>query len=184
MGLLDSLLGAALGGGQAQQQQNPLAGVLMQLLAGQGGGGSAFGGGGAQGGGLGALLGGLMGGGGPGAGLGTQQAAPAGGALAAGLAALVQQFAGAGYGQQAQSWVSPGQNAPIDPQALVKVFGQDRLAQLAQSHGVPMETMLAGLAQQLPQAVDELTPGGQLPDAHGVAEVFHKVAGKQGGLKS
>lgn len=203
MGLLDSLLGAALGGGGQAQQQNPMAGILMQLLAGQGGGGgaSAFGGGGAQGGGLGALLGGLMGGqggqggGGQGGGLGALLgamtggqgggAAPAaGGALAAGLAALVQQFAGAGYGQQAQSWVSPGQNAPIDPQALVQVFGQDRLSQLAQSHGVPMETMLAGLAQQLPQAVDELTPGGQLPDADGVAEVFHKVAGKQGGLKS
>jgi uncharacterized protein YidB (DUF937 family) len=112
-------------------------------------------------------------------------AAPAaGGALAAGLAALVQQFSGAGYGQQAQSWVGPGQNAPIPPEALVQVFGQDRLAALAQQHGVPMESMLAGLSQQLPQAVDELTPQGQLPDAYGVAEVFQKVAGKHGGLKT
>jgi uncharacterized protein YidB (DUF937 family) len=174
MGLLDSLIGAALGGGQ-QQQQNPLAGILMQLLAGQAGGQQNFGQSG-MGGGLGGLLGGLLGGG--------QQSQAGGGAMAAGLAALVQQFSGAGYGRQAQSWVGSGQNQPIDPNALMQVFGRDRLAALAQQHNMPMDAMLSGLSEQLPQAVDEMTPDGQLPDAQGMAQMFRKVAGKDGGMKT
>lgn len=183
MGLLDSLIGAALGGARQQpQQQNPLAGILMQLLAGQQGAGQPnFGQPGSQpgmggGGGLGGLLGGLLGGG--------QQAQAGGGAMAAGLAALLQQFSGAGYGQQAQSWVGRGQNQPIDPNALMQVFGRDRLAALAQQNDMPMDAMLTGLSEQLPQAVDELTPDGQVPDADGMAQVFRKVAGRDGGMKT
>ena len=183
MGLLDSLIGAALGGGQhqPQQQQNPLAGILMQLLAGQGGGQQNFGQsgmGGGAGGGLGGLLGGLMGGG------GGQQAQAGGGAMAAGLAALLQQFSGAGYGQQAQSWVGRGQNQPIDQNALMQVFGRDRLMALSQQHNMPMDAMLSGLSEQLPQAVDEMTPEGRVPDADGMAQVFRKVAGRDGGMKT
>jgi uncharacterized protein YidB (DUF937 family) len=178
MGLLDSLIGAALGGGQRQpQQQNPLAGILMQLLAGQGGGQQNFGQSG-MGGGLGGLLGGLLGG------AGGQQSQAGGGAMAAGLAALLQQFSGAGYGQQAQSWVGRGQNQPIDPNALMQVFGRDRLAALAQQNNMPMDAMLTGLSEQLPQAVDEMTPDGQIPDADGMAQVFRKVAGRDGGMKT
>jgi uncharacterized protein YidB (DUF937 family) len=188
MGLLDSLIGAAMGGGQHQQQQSPLAAILMQLLAGQQGAGQAnfgqsgmggmggMGGGGGLGGGLGGLLGGLLGGG--------QQSQAGGGAMAAGLSALLQQFSGAGYGQQAQSWVGRGQNQPIDPDALVQVFGRDKLAALARQHNMPMDAMLSGLSQQLPQAVDEMTPDGQVPDADGMAQVFRKVAGKDGGMKT
>lgn len=181
MGLLDSLIGAAMSGG-GRQQQSPIAGILMQLLAGQGGGQQNFGQSGQSmggGGGLGGLLGGLLGGGG-----GGQQSQAGGGAMAAGLAALLQQFSGAGYGQQAQSWVGRGQNQPIDPNALMQVFGRDKLAALAQQHNMPMDAMLSGLSEQLPQAVDEMTPDGQVPDADGMAQVFRKVAGRDGGMKT
>jgi uncharacterized protein YidB (DUF937 family) len=108
MGILESLLGAAMQGGAGQgQQANPLAGALMQLIA----GGAAPQQPPASGG-LGGLVSGLMGGGGapaqPGMGAG----------LAGGLAALVQQFAAGGYEAQAKSWVSTGANMPIEPQAL------------------------------------------------------------------
>ena len=40
-----------------------------------------------------------------------------------GLQGLIEQFTRAGLGQQAASWVSTGQNLPISPEDLMKVFG-------------------------------------------------------------
>jgi uncharacterized protein YidB (DUF937 family) len=80
-----------------------------------------------------------------------------------GLAGLVQQFQQAGLGQQIGSWVSTGQNLPISADQLAKVFGGAQLQQMAQSAGVDSSQFSGQLAELLPQMVDKLTPGGQLP---------------------
>jgi uncharacterized protein YidB (DUF937 family) len=188
MGLLDSLLGAAMqnmaGGqgtpGQGGAQGNPMAGALMALLT----GGSQMGGqmGGQpqahSSGGLAGLVSGLMGGGGaPQNAFGGGAAGMGGGALATGLVALVQQFSQNGYEQQAKSWVGTGANMPIDPQALNKVFGQDRLSMLAQQYGIPREELAAALAEQLPQAVNELTPQGAIPEPSAMEQLLAQFTG-------
>jgi uncharacterized protein YidB (DUF937 family) len=78
-----------------------------------------------------------------------------------GLLARMQQ---AGYGQQAQSWIGTGQNMPITPDALTQIFGQGRLGQIAQQLGLPQQDAAGGLAQMLPDVVDQMTPQGQIPD--------------------
>jgi uncharacterized protein YidB (DUF937 family) len=78
-----------------------------------------------------------------------------------GLLARMQQ---AGYGQQAQSWIGTGQNAPISPDALAQIFGQGQLGQIAQQLGLPQQDAASGLAQMLPDVVDQMTPQGQIPD--------------------
>lgn len=188
MGILESLLGAAMqggmgGGGGGQQQANPLAGALMQLLAG-----------GAapqamapqpQGGGLAGLVGGLLGGGGPQAAPGMGAMAGGGGAmggmLASGLALLVQQFSQGGYAEQAKSWVGTGANMPIAPEALTQVVGRDRLSQLAAQYGIPREELAAALAEQLPQAVNELTPQGSIPAPDAMGALLSQFMGGSGG---
>lgn len=152
MGLLDSVIGGvlneALGQGKSQPSQSAggnagllaaLLPVVLAMLQGRQSGG---------GGGLGSVLGGMLGGGQSGA--------------AGNLGALLEQFQKAGLGQQAASWVATGENQPISAADVGKVFDSDKLAQIAQQAGVSQSDASAGLAQLLPQLVDQLTPGGEL----------------------
>lgn len=173
MGLLDQILGGALGGrsgglggalGRAPATQGGGMGrVLMSLLpvvlsmlanrrsAGAGGGGG---------------LGGMLGGG--------QQAGPGAGGLGglgglgsilggAGLGGLLDQFRQRGLTSQADSWVSTGENQPLAPEDVDGVFGSDGISRIAQEAGLSDIETREGLAQLLPDVVDRLTPNGQVP---------------------
>ncbi len=163
MGLLDSVIGAlgsqgggASGGGGTQAALlQAIVGMLMQ--GGQGGG---------QGGGLGAMLGGLAqaaGGGQAGGGQGGL------GGLGGGLGALVEQFSRAGMGDAARSWVSTGQNQPVSADQISQVFGGDTIAQLARQLGLAPNEVAGQMSQMLPEVVDRLTPGGQIPQGNDLA---------------
>ena len=108
-----------------------------------------FGGGatGGPGGGLGGLLqsglGGLLGGG------------AAGGILSGGLGDLLKQFQQNGLSDKADSWVSTGENKPIQPSELEHALGEERICWLMQQTGMSREALLAGLSQELPQVVDK-----------------------------
>jgi len=80
-----------------------------------------------------------------------------------GLAGLMQMFQQAGLGQQAASWVSTGANMPISVEQLTKVFGSGQLQQMAASAGMDAGQLGNQLAEMLPQFIDHLTPGGQMP---------------------
>ena len=107
-----------------------------------------------------------------------------GGAMAAGLGALLQQLAQNGLGQQANSWVGTGANMPVDPQALTQAVGSDRLSMLAERYGIPREELAAALAEQLPQAVNELTPQGSVPGADAMQQMLAQFlgGGRRGGF--
>jgi uncharacterized protein YidB (DUF937 family) len=176
MGILDQVLGNVLGGGQSRAPQGPLGAgmspimkaVLLALAAKayhsyttrqpnvgpapsqfppeQSTGGGGLGGllGGLAGGGLGGLLGGLGG--------------------AGGLGSLVDQFRQKGYGDQVNSWVGTGQNQPIAPEQLDHALGSDTIDQLSRQFQMPRQQMLSELSNELPGAVDHMTPQGEIPD--------------------
>jgi uncharacterized protein YidB (DUF937 family) len=170
MGLLDGLLG----GGMRRGGMSPLTMALLGLLAyktmkgknlsdmfGANAGGQAGAGqGGPAQGGLGGLLqgglGGLLGG---------------GGILSGGLNDLLKQFQNSGQGEKAQSWVSTGQNQPIEPSELQNALGEERIAWLMQQTGLSREELLDGLSRELPEAVDKLTPQGRLPEEPGSTNI-------------
>jgi uncharacterized protein YidB (DUF937 family) len=170
MGLLDVLNGMqngprgnrGLGGGMS-----PITMALLGLLAykavksfhstSQPGTAPAGPGGGALGG-LGDLFKGLGAGDGMGAGAGGL-----GGLLTGGLGDLLKQFQGAGKEDVAKSWVGTGQNQPITPTDLGKVLTPEQIDFLMARTGLSREELLAGLSEQLPKAVDVLTPQGRLP---------------------
>lgn len=79
-----------------------------------------------------------------------------------GLQGLIERFMQAGLGQQAQSWVSTGQNLPISPEQLLKVLGGGQFQQLTQQGGLSDADAAGGLADLLPQVVDQLTPNGAI----------------------
>ena len=86
-----------------------------------------------------------------------------GGLLTGGLGDLLKQFQGAGKGDVAQSWVGTGQNEPITPTDLSQVMTPEQIDFLMARTGLSREELLAGLSEQLPKAVDHLTPEGRLP---------------------
>ena len=145
MGLLDSVVGALAGA--------------------QGGGQRGRGG-------LGDLLGGVLGGGAGGGG-GTQAALISAvlamlsqnGSAAGGLGALVGKLQQGGLGEVVGSWVSTGQNLPVSGHQLQGALGPDLIGQLAGQLGISPQDAGQQLSQWLPQAVDHLTPRGQLPTA-------------------
>jgi uncharacterized protein YidB (DUF937 family) len=120
-GLLGSVLGSALGGGAAGQQgQSPLIGILGSLLANNG--------------------------------------------AAGGLGGLTSAFQKNGMGDVMGSWVGSGQNMPISADALGKVLGPDILSKLGgQAGGMGQSDLLSQLSQILPQVVDKMTPTGAAP---------------------
>ena len=167
MGLLDDLLAGMAGqsagasqpragaqapqsGGNMSQIMIALLPIVLSMLAQNRGQAPASAGAGRTGGGggLGDLLGSLLGGGSGGGGLGD----------------LLSQFQKAGFGAEADSWVSRGQNRPLPPGGLDKVFGRDVLAQIAQEAGVSEADASSGLSQLLPEVVDHVTPDGKVPD--------------------
>ena len=86
-----------------------------------------------------------------------------GGILSGGLGDLLKQFQGAGKGDVADSWVGKGPNKQVAPQDLSAILTEDQVAFLMEKTGLSREDLLKGLADELPRAVDELTPTGRLP---------------------
>jgi uncharacterized protein YidB (DUF937 family) len=80
-----------------------------------------------------------------------------------GLGGLVQSFQQGGLGEVVNSWVSTGQNLPVSAEQLQAVLGGGQLQNIAAQLGVSPEQASGSLAELLPQVVDKLTPGGQLP---------------------
>ena len=83
-----------------------------------------------------------------------------------GLASMLQQH---GLGGAVQSWIGTGTNQPVSGDQLGQALqsgGMGNLVQEAASKlGVDPSTVLNGLSQVLPHAVDHLTPDGQVPAA-------------------
>jgi len=86
-----------------------------------------------------------------------------GGILSGGLGDLLKQFQGAGKTDVAESWVSTGQNKQVAAEELSEVLSEDQIVFLMEKTGLSREDLLRGLADELPKAVNELTPTGRLP---------------------
>jgi uncharacterized protein YidB (DUF937 family) len=80
-----------------------------------------------------------------------------------GLAGLAKNFQSQGVGDIFSSWVSTGENKPIQPQQLQQALGAQTLQQLTGGSGMSLQAALPLLAQLLPVVIDKLTPQGQLP---------------------
>lgn len=103
--------------------------------------------GGKSAGGLGVILGGLA----------------SGGILSGGLSDLLKIFQQNGHGQKAESWVKPGTNEDINNDQLAEAIGPEVLDELALKTGLTRDEILSRLSKDLPRAVDDLTPDGEVP---------------------
>ena len=80
-----------------------------------------------------------------------------------GLSGLVDMLNKGGLGQQAASWVSTGANLPVSPEQITQILGQGGIGDLAAKMGMNAQEVRGGLAQYLPEVVNQLTPDGAIP---------------------
>ena len=81
-----------------------------------------------------------------------------------GLAGLLQQFQANGLGHLADSWVSTGQNLPLNAEQVQSVFGSEQIQEMAAKAGIDPQALSGKLAELLPQVIDQATPNGSIPD--------------------
>ena len=135
MGLLDSVLGAVMGGGQQQAGAASGAGLasiismvasnpqMLQVVTGM-----------------------LSNDGGHG-----------------GLGGLVAKFQGAGLGDAMSSWIGGGPNQPVSGEEVTSALGSGTIADIAAKLGVSHGEAAEQLSQMLPGIINHLTPGGEAP---------------------
>jgi uncharacterized protein YidB (DUF937 family) len=126
-------------------------------------------------------LGGLLGGSGLGGllqsglqgGLGGLLGGAAGGAaLNGGLNDLLNRLGQNGLGDVSQSWIGHGENQGITPDDLAKVLDRDTVSSLAAHTGMSDMDVLSQLSQQLPDAINHITPNGRVPTDHETSQLL------------
>jgi len=80
-----------------------------------------------------------------------------------GLPGLLEKFSNGGMSELVSSWVGSGGNLPVSAEQIQQVLGNEQVTALAEKFGLDPQQLSQGLADYLPQAVDKLTPDGQLP---------------------
>lgn len=86
------------------------------------------------------------------------------------LGGLMDAFRKAGLGEQLNSWISTGQNLPVDSAQITDALGGDKIADIARQLGMSQGEVSGGLADLLPQLIDKITPNGQVPDNHNMLQ--------------
>ncbi|MDE2421755.1 MAG: DUF937 domain-containing protein [Gammaproteobacteria bacterium] len=77
-----------------------------------------------------------------------------------GVSNAVSTLSASGLGEQAQSWISNGDNQQMATQQVSQLLGSDQVTQLAAKIGVSPEQIQSGVATLLPQVINHLTPNG------------------------
>jgi len=80
-----------------------------------------------------------------------------------GISGLMSKFTQAGLGEQVASWISQGQNVPITGEQLASALGSTVIQVIAAKLGINGALAANMLAGMLPQLVNQMTPGGELP---------------------
>ncbi|TFW72305.1 hypothetical protein C3Y98_04160 [Methylotenera oryzisoli] len=84
-----------------------------------------------------------------------------------GLEGVVAKFNEAGLSEQAASWISKGDNLPISAEQVIEVLGRDSIAGIAEKLTMSPSDISAKIAEYLPQAIDKMTPNGEVDSNSG-----------------
>jgi uncharacterized protein YidB (DUF937 family) len=98
-----------------------------------------------------------------------------------GVGGLVSAMQLGGLSGIVNSWVGTGANQPVNGQqlgqALVGTAAGQHVEAMAQKAGVNPQDLLSQLAQHLPDAVNHLTPNGQVPQGAGSGFDLSQLSG-------
>ncbi len=105
---------------------------------------------------------------------------------AGGLPGLMQRFNQAGLTEVFASWVSTGENKPVQPAQMEQALGADAVADLSRKLGLDANMVLPLISQFLPQVIDKLTPNGVVENTPPSGDQLQNVLASvmKGGLGS
>lgn len=84
------------------------------------------------------------------------------------LAGLAGKFAqSGGLGDVVNSWLGDGSNSPISTDTIMQVLGSANIADFAGKVGTDTDSAASGLADIVPQLIDQASSGGSLMESAG-----------------
>lgn len=81
-----------------------------------------------------------------------------------GLSGMLGKMQALGLSGEAQSWVAKGGNRALGADKVQHLFDNQDIEQVCQATGASRDSVCQGLAELLPNVVNELTPKGDLTD--------------------
>jgi uncharacterized protein YidB (DUF937 family) len=88
--------------------------------------------------------------------------------------ALLEQFGGiegimgklqeSGLGDQLSSWIGSGENQAVSPDQIKDALGAEGLDQVAAKTGLDVDDLASRISTKMPDAIDSLTPEGEVPE--------------------
>jgi uncharacterized protein YidB (DUF937 family) len=94
------------------------------------------------------------------------------------LGSIVSAFAQGGLSDVVSSWLGDGENAPIDPDTISNVLGDEKISEFAEKLGISPESASKALADVLPAIVDKASS----EDSNIVGDLLDKVGGVSGAM--
>lgn len=91
-------------------------------------------------------------------------------AISRGIENTVDDFDRRGEGDVARSWVGRGDNQSLSRRQLEASLGEEAIRGLQRQTGMDRDELLETLRENLPKAIDELTPEGRPP----TRDEFHR----------
>ncbi|WP_405738449.1 YidB family protein [Streptomyces sp. NBC_00028] len=79
------------------------------------------------------------------------------------LGGLLDTLAKSGLAEQKESWLGSGENQSVTGAQIQQALPDDTLQEVAKEAGVSPDQAADALAQELPRAVDRMTPNGEVP---------------------
>ena len=106
-----------------------------------------------------------------------------------GLSGALGKLQNMGFGQQAQSWMSNQDlNDNVDPNEIHKIFDENEILEVAQKVSADETEVRQGLAELLPEVVNQLTPNGDLQTEeeanHEIEQILSQLSGTLNQFKS
>ena len=105
-----------------------------------------------------------------------------------GLSGALSKITGMGYENQARSWMSNQEvNDNLDPNEINRLFDDSEIQQVAAHTGANEMEVRQGLAELLPEVMNQLTPNGNLdnePEANEeIEQIINQLSSRLGALK-
>jgi uncharacterized protein YidB (DUF937 family) len=83
------------------------------------------------------------------------------------IGGLLKQLQEGGLNKQIETWLGKGPNAEVGPGQIRDAIGNEKLKQIAEQMGLPVNEVLDKLSQFFPEAVNQASPDGELAPEHG-----------------
>ena len=105
-----------------------------------------------------------------------------------GLSGALSKITGMGYENQARSWMSNQQdNDNLDPNDISQLFDENEIQQVAAHTGANDVEVRQGLAELLPEVMNQLTPSGNLDNEseanEEIDQIINQLSIRLGALK-